>query len=355
MKSMAKITWRPGTMLSPLPPALITSGDMAKPNVMTAAWTGIICSDPVITYVSIRPSRYTHELISQSKEFVINIPTWKEAAAVDTVGVKSGRELDKFALTGLKPIPSTQVNTPQIEQCPISIECKVKEIRSFGTHDMFLAEVVAVNVDEAYVDKDGALDLEKAGLLAYAHGFYYTLGRKIGKFGYSVEEPKKASKSEKKTEVKVEVKPEVTNGLTSKTTHLKADEKFSKAKREEKFRQTEENKNGVKVVVKKSRFAKPQSEDIPFGKKSFKKKSFDDRKPRHDDRKPRSDNRKPFEKRGTDERKMSFGNIENRHEGGKKFGNSKFSRKDNKRTSYQQQDFHKKSDGSFKRKSFKKD
>ena len=186
-----KQTWNPGTMLSPLPPALITSGDMENPNVMTAAWTGIICSDPVITYVSIRPSRYSHELISKTKEFVINVPTWKMAPAVDTVGVKTGRNFNKFTSTGLTPEPSSKLSTPQIKECPISMECKVLEIRPFGTHDMFLAEVVAVNVDEDYIDNDGALDLEKAGLLAYAHGFYYTLGRKIGKFGFSVEKKKK--------------------------------------------------------------------------------------------------------------------------------------------------------------------
>ncbi|MBR2273951.1 MAG: flavin reductase family protein [Alphaproteobacteria bacterium] len=188
---MTKVAWRPGTMLSPLPPALVTSGDKNHNNVMTAAWTGIICSDPVITYVSIRPSRYTHTLISQNKEFVINIPTWKIASAVDTVGVKSGRDIDKFALTGLTPEPCQKIKAPQIAECPISIECKVIEIRPFGTHDMFLAEVVSVNIDDKYINEDGALDLEKAGLLAYAHGFYYTLGRRIGKFGFSVEKKKK--------------------------------------------------------------------------------------------------------------------------------------------------------------------
>lgn len=189
---MTKQTWKPGTMLAPLPPALITSGDMAHPNVMTAAWTGIICSDPVITYVSLRPSRYTHELVSQNKEFVINLPTWRQAEAVDTVGVKSGRDGDKFALTGLTPEPCTKVKAPQVAECPVSLECKVLEIRPFGTHDMFLAEVVAVNVDDKYIDESGALDLEKAGLIAYAHGFYYTLGRKIGKFGFRSKRKRKS-------------------------------------------------------------------------------------------------------------------------------------------------------------------
>lgn len=238
---MVKITWQAGTMMAPLPPALITSGDMKKKNVMTAAWTGIICSDPVITYVSIRPSRYSHELISKHKEFVINLPTWKHADAVDTVGVKSGRDLDKFALTGLTAVASSQVKAPQIKECPISLECKVLEVRNFGTHDMFLAEVVAVDVDDKYIDEDGALDLEKAGLLAYAHGFYYTLGRKIGKFGFSVEKKKKTT--------------------STKATILKADSKFGKAHTDKKFRQIIEEKtldNGVAVVVKKARFQKPE-------------------------------------------------------------------------------------------------
>lgn len=236
---MAKQTWKPGTMLSPLPPALITSGDMEHPNVMTAAWTGIICSDPVITYVSLRPSRYTHELVSTNKEFVINLPTWKIAEAVDTVGVKSGRDLDKFALAGLTPEVSTQVKAPQVRECPVSVECKVLEVRSFGTHDMFLAEVVAVNVDEQYIDTNGALDLERAGLLAYAHGFYYTLGRKIGKFGFSVEKKKKQPAA-----------PMI-------STIVKADKKFATV---HKVRTVEETtvENGIEVVRRKPKFKKPE-------------------------------------------------------------------------------------------------
>ena len=239
---MTKTMWNPGTMIAPLPPALISCGDMNKPNVMTAAWTGIICSDPVITYVSIRPSRYSHELISKNKEFVINIPTCKIAEAVDTVGVKSGRDLDKFELTGLTAEPCNKVNAPQVKECPISIECKVLEVRNFGTHDMFLAEVLAVNVDDKYINSKGALELDKAGLLAYAHGFYYTLGRQIGKFGFSVEKKKKEP---------------------AKSTIIKADEKFGRRKilkTEQKVRQIVEEKvldSGVKVTIKTPKFKKP--------------------------------------------------------------------------------------------------
>ena len=189
---MPKITWKPGTMLAPVPPALISCGTMEKPNVMTAAWTGIICTEPTLVYVSIRPSRYSNELIRQNGEFVINVPTLSLAKAVDLCGVKSGRLVDKFKLAGITAEPCSKVIAPQIKESPISLECKVQNITSFGTHDMFLAEVLAVNIERNLLNEHDALNLDKAGLLAYAHGFYYALGRKIGKFGWSVE--KKSTK-----------------------------------------------------------------------------------------------------------------------------------------------------------------
>ena len=189
---MAKVTWKEGTMLAPVPPALITCGTMEHPNVMTAAWTGIVCTNPPLTYISVRPSRYSHQLIKESGEFVINIPTVALAKAVDWCGVKSGRQVDKFAKMGLTALPCKEVQTPQIEQAPISLECKVLKVENFGSHDMFLAQIVAVDVDDAYIGKQNELHLEKAGLLAYAHGFYYALGRQLGHFGWSVE--KKSTK-----------------------------------------------------------------------------------------------------------------------------------------------------------------
>ena len=172
--------------------------------------------------------------------------------------MKSGRDVDKFALTGLTAVASSKVKAPQIAECPISMECKVLEVKQYGTHDMFLAEVVAVDVDEKYIDKDGALDVEKAGLLAYAHGFYYTLGRKIGKFGFSVEKKHKAS--------------------TSKATILKADSKFGKEKSDKKFHKAIAEKtlaSGVEVVVKKARFKKPVKEPLkPAIKKPRKTDKF---------------------------------------------------------------------------------
>ena len=191
---MAKITWRAGTLLAPLPPALISCGSLKKPNIMTAAWTGIIASDPVITYVSIRPSRYSHEIISKTKEFVINVPNLPLLKATDFCGVKSGRNINKFEACNLSPEKCDFIAAPQIKEAPISLECKVLSVQNFGTHDMFLAEVVAVHVDDQYLTKDGALDLQKANLIAYAHGFYFALGKKLGKFGFSVEKKKTIKK-----------------------------------------------------------------------------------------------------------------------------------------------------------------
>ena len=214
---MTKITWKPGTILAPVPPALISSGTTDKPNVMTAAWTGIIASEPAMTYVSIRPSRQSHEIISRTKEFVINLPTLALAAATDFCGVKSGRSVDKFKEMKLTPLPCSQIQAPQIAESPVSLECKVKDIQHYGTHDMFVAEIVAVNIDDQYLDEDGRLALEKAGLLAYAHGHYYTLGRQLGKFGFSVEKSR-LKMMQKMAEIKVEVKE-------SKKGALKKDEK----------------------------------------------------------------------------------------------------------------------------------
>lgn len=189
---MAKICWKAGTLLAPVPPALISCGTMEKPNVMTAAWTGIICTKPTMVYISLRPSRYSYELIKQSGEFVINVSTAKLAKAVDLCGVKSGRDVNKFALTGLTPQECKKVSAPQIAESPVSLECKVVEIKPLGSHDLFLAKVLAVDVEEEYINGEQALNLQKAGLLAYAHGFYYGLGKQIGKFGWSVE--KKSTK-----------------------------------------------------------------------------------------------------------------------------------------------------------------
>ena len=197
---MAKLQWKPGTLLAPAPPALVSCGTMEEHNVLTAAWTGIVNSEPPMTYVSIRPQRHSHSIILEKGEFVINLPTEAIVKATDLCGVKSGRDVDKFALAGLTAEPSNLVAAPGIAECPISLECKVREVTHLGSHDMFLADIVAVDVDPKYVDEKGALHMEKAGLLAYAHGAYFGLGKQLGTFGFSVRKKplKKSRKPAKK-------------------------------------------------------------------------------------------------------------------------------------------------------------
>ena len=197
---MAKLQWKPGTLLAPAPPALVSCGTMEEHNVLTAAWTGIVNSEPPMTYVSIRPQRHSHSIIKEKGEFVINLPTEAIVKATDLCGVKSGRDVDKFALAGLTAEPSNRGAAPGIAVCPISLECKVREVTHLGSHDMFLADIVAVDVDPKYVDEKGALHMEKAGLLAYAPGAYFGLGKQLGTFGFSVRKKplKKGRKPAKK-------------------------------------------------------------------------------------------------------------------------------------------------------------
>lgn len=186
---MSRQNLKPANLLSPLPVVLVSSTDKnGKHNVMTAAWAGTVCSDPVMVSVSIRKSRYSHSIISASKEFVINIPNEELALYTDYCGIYSGRKVDKFDLPGkykVTPIKSKKVKTVTIDECPIALECKVKDILELGSHDMFIAEVVSCSIDDKYINKDGKLNFKKANLLSYCHGEYFTLGKKVGKFGYS--------------------------------------------------------------------------------------------------------------------------------------------------------------------------
>lgn len=180
-------------MLYPVPAALVSCGDAdAGYNIITVAWTGIICSDPAMCYISVRPERHSHAIISKNREFTINLSSQALAFATDWCGVKSGKDVDKFKEMRLTPIPGSQIRAPLIKESPVNLECRVTEIKPLGSHDLFLAEIVAVHASDHYLDtKTGALDIAKAELIAYAHGAYYQLGRKIGKFGFSVEKKKK--------------------------------------------------------------------------------------------------------------------------------------------------------------------
>ena len=193
-KTFTKQVWKGSVLTSPVPPTLVTCEHNGVRNVFTVAWTGILCTQPPVTYISVRPERYSYELISQSGEFVINLATEELTKAVDICGVKSGRKLDKFAHLGLTCEKASKVGAPILAQSPINIECKVREVVKLGTHDMFIADIVALDVANELIDEKGRLALEKAGLLAYSHGEYYGLGKKLGSFGYSVRKKKKKSK-----------------------------------------------------------------------------------------------------------------------------------------------------------------
>lgn len=184
---MGKQSWKPGNMLYPLPAVLVTVADgKDRPNVFTAAWTGTVCSDPPMVSLSVRPERYSHGIIEETGEFVINLTTRRLAFATDYCGVKSGRDTDKIKDLKLTLLPGEKVKAPLIGESPVNIECRVKEAFRLGTHDMYLAKVAAVHADEAYMDKKGRFWLDKADPIAYSHGGYYALGEKLGTFGYSV-------------------------------------------------------------------------------------------------------------------------------------------------------------------------
>lgn len=181
--------WRASNLLNPVPTALITCTDEnGKSNVMTAAWVGTICSDPVMVSVSIRKKRYSHDIIARTKELVINLTSEDLVLYADYVGIYSGAKVDKFSLDGkykVTPVESEKVKAITIDECPIALECKVVEIKELGSHDMFICEVLSVSVKEEVLDENGRLDMERAKLVAYCHGEYYGLGKKIGRFGYS--------------------------------------------------------------------------------------------------------------------------------------------------------------------------
>ena len=191
---MSKVTWKPGTFLYPLPVVMVSCGNMERSNIITVAWTGIMNTDPAMVYISVRHTRYSYNIIKESGEFVINLTTENLAYATDWCGVKTGAQVDKFKEMNLTKEPAKFVKCPMIKESPVSVECKVKEIKELGTHHMFVAEVLGINADEKYIDEKGAFDISKCDLIAYSNGNYYSLDKKIGKFGYSVQKNKKRRK-----------------------------------------------------------------------------------------------------------------------------------------------------------------
>lgn len=184
---MARQSWKPGNMLYPVPAVMVScKREGEKPNIITVAWAGTICSDPAMLSISVRKERHSHAIISETKEFVVNLVTKNLCEATDYCGVKSGRDVDKFKEMNLTPCDSVNISAPGIEESPVNIECKVVDVKELGSHDMFIAEVVGVNIDDKYLNESGKFELNSLGLVAYSHGEYFELGDKIGKFGYSV-------------------------------------------------------------------------------------------------------------------------------------------------------------------------
>lgn len=191
---MKKQHWKASSLLNPVPPVMVSCGDMKHPNIITIAWAGTICSQPNMVSISIRPERFSYPIIHSSKQFVINLATEALVPALDWCGVRSGWKYDKFAEMGLHATESQVLDgCPVIAESPVNLECKVTQIIPLGSHDLFLAEVVGVSVSEELLDDAGKLCLEKANLVAYSHGEYFALGEKLGSFGYSVKKPAKKS------------------------------------------------------------------------------------------------------------------------------------------------------------------
>jgi flavin reductase (DIM6/NTAB) family NADH-FMN oxidoreductase RutF len=192
---MAKLSWKPGNMIYPLPAVMVSCrGKDGADNIITIAWTGTVCTNPPMTYISVRPERHSYKMIKETGQFVINLTTKDLVRAVDFCGVRSGRDVDKFAEMHLTKEEAAKIDAPMIGESPVNIECKVTEIKELGSHHMFLAEVVNVNVDEKFMDANGKFHLSRSNPLVYSHGGYYETGKEIGSFGYSVRKKKKKRK-----------------------------------------------------------------------------------------------------------------------------------------------------------------
>lgn len=188
---MARQNFKAGTLEAPLPAVMVSVGDMEESNILTVAWTGILSSDPPRTYISVRPSRHSHKILSERGEFVINLTTEALAWATDYVGIYTGAKVDKFKKCGLTKVKSAVVNAPTVAEAPVALECRVFDVVHSGTHDIFMADIVNISCDDKLLDEKGKICFDKAGLIAYSHGEYYALGRKVGRFGFSTDKKKR--------------------------------------------------------------------------------------------------------------------------------------------------------------------
>ena len=194
---MSKVIWKPGCFVYPIPAVMVSCGTVENSNIITVAWTGILNTNPAMVYISVRPTRYSYKLIKEQGEFVINLTNEKLVYATDWCGVKTGEKVDKFKEMNLHKEKAKFVKCPLIKESPVSIECKVKEIKELGSHHMFIAEVLSIDADDKYINEKGAFDISKCNLIAYTNGNYYSLGKKLGKFGFSVQKNKNKRKNRK--------------------------------------------------------------------------------------------------------------------------------------------------------------
>lgn len=234
-----KTSWKPSTLIGPIPPAIVTCGDMENSNIITIAWTGIINTIPPMTYISVRPERHSYDMIKNSGEFVINLPSKNIVKAIDWCGVRSGAKYDKFAEMNLTKEPVTHLSCPAIKESPLNLECRVKDIVKLGSHDMFIADIVGLNVEESLLDEKGKLCLDKANLVAFAHGEYFELGKSLGTFGYSVR--KQDPKSNTKTPPK-----QATNQTNNKSNKQTSNKTKNQANNQNKTRTKNNSKNKSK-------------------------------------------------------------------------------------------------------------
>lgn len=229
---MAKQFWKAGNMLYPVPAVMVSCNrEGEKPNIITVAWAGTVCTNPAMLSISVRPERYSYDIIKETKEFVVNLTTKELTYATDYCGVRSGRDVDKFAEMKLTPQPSQKIKAVGIAESPVNIECKVVEIKELGSHHLFLAEVVGVTVEDSYMDEKGKFHLNDIGLVAYSHGEYFELGEKLGKFGYSVQKKKSEKESQKKQLKKQVVEKERKEKPRKRNQGEKEKGKYQKKKR----------------------------------------------------------------------------------------------------------------------------
>ena len=232
-KNMKRQSFAPGALTAPLPPVLVTVGDMDEANIITIAWTGILATIPPKTYISVRPSRHSYGMLKKKGEFVINLPSASLAREVDYAGIYTGAKVDKFAKCGFSKVESKEVSAPTIGECPIALECKITEVLPMGSHDVFMADIVSVSCREDVME-EGRICYDKADLLAYAHGEYFALGEKLGKFGFSTDKKAKPSAKAKPEDKKIEAKDENVRSASKSDSEVKGEKAYASKKSEKK-------------------------------------------------------------------------------------------------------------------------